>query len=66
MSATSNLLFFPFQEDHKYYVSEIIKNGEKYWIDVEGNNDKNVQVYLSDSYLLRQVSLNEIIVIFIS
>ena len=61
MRATLNLLFSLFQEDHKYYVSEIIKNGQDYWVDVTGNENHNINPYLSDSYLLRQVSLHQII-----
>ena len=59
-----NYSFCLFQEDHKYYKSEIIKDGQKYWVDVQGSDKKKVHVYLSDSYLLRQVSLHEIIVLF--
>ena len=61
-ASLQNLLFFLFQENHKYYVSEIIKNGQKYWIDVLGNKNHKVHLLLSDSYLLRQVSLHGIII----
>ena len=62
-ASLQNLLFFYiFQENHKYYVSEIIKKGQKYWIDVLGNKNHKVHLLLSDSYLLRQVSLHGIII----
>lgn len=64
-TAPSNLLFCLFQENHKYYVSQIIKNGQDYWIDVQGNKNTKEHLELSDSYLLRQVSLHEIMIFFV-
>ncbi|XP_078376887.1 plexin domain-containing protein 2-like isoform X5 [Oculina patagonica] len=42
--------------NHKYYVSQVVNNGQGYWIDVDGNPKiKSVEhPLLSDSYLLRQ------------
>lgn len=66
LTAPSNLLFCLFQENHKYYVSQIIKNGQDYWIDIQGNKNTKDHPDLSDGYLLRQVSLHEIIIFLLS
>lgn len=39
--------------NHKYYVSEIIQDGQRYWIDIQADPRTKVQTQLSDHFLRR-------------
>ena len=47
-----------FQINHKYYTSETIPNGQRYWRDVERNPNTKNQAVLSNSFLIRHVSFH--------